>query len=99
MQELFPNGEVTLATDLTTTLGDEARIRTLIGRYIREELGGELTPNFDTTRTNYRLIGYSFDEALRARAIEQINSGLIVLPTSEDGRTPNARAVRAEDLQ
>jgi 2',3'-cyclic-nucleotide 2'-phosphodiesterase/3'-nucleotidase/5'-nucleotidase len=98
-RELFPNGEVTLAVDLTTTLGDEARIRTLIGRYIVEEKDGVLTPEFDHTVTNFTLTGYSWDEKLRAKAVEQLNAGLISVPVSTDGRTPNVRAIRAEDLQ
>lgn len=98
MTELFPNGEVELIQDFAITHGSEGRIRLLIDRYIREEKGGQITNDFDRTLNNYQLVGYSWNEALRAQIIEQVNAGAIVLPSDGGGRQLNSRALRASDL-
>ncbi len=98
MTELFPNGEVELIQDFAITHGSEGRIRLMIDRYIREEKGGQLTHDFDRTKNNYQLIGYSWNEELRAQIVEQVNAGAIVLPSEGGGRQLNSRALRADDL-
>jgi len=75
-------------------LGD-GRIRDLIGKYIKEELNGELTPE---VTNNWKLVGYSWDENKRAEAVKLINDGKLEIPRSEDGRTPNVRAITVDDV-
>ncbi|NIZ41194.1 5'-nucleotidase C-terminal domain-containing protein [Entomospira entomophila] len=98
ISELFPNGEVVLVRDLYQEMGDDGKAQQLLLRYIQEVLGGKLSNAIDTTYNQYQIIGYSWDEQLRAKAIELVNQGKISLPMSADGRTPNVRPLRKEDL-
>jgi len=63
----------------------------LIQQYIAEELGGIVEP---TVANNWRVLrnDYSHLEGA-AEAIALINAGVIELPRSEDGRTPNVRSI------
>ncbi|NIZ19579.1 5'-nucleotidase C-terminal domain-containing protein [Entomospira culicis] len=98
LSDLFPDDTITQVRDLYDELGDGSRVRDLIIRYIQEEKGGIIDNSFDRTQHNFRIIGYNWDEALRKLVIEKVNNGTINLPTSTDGRTPNVRSLRAEDL-
>lgn len=71
------------------------QVRDLIGIYIKDVKGGIINPEVDN---NWKLTGYNFDESKRATAVRLINEGDLKLPTSEDGRTPNVRGVRWEDV-
>ncbi|NIZ46375.1 5'-nucleotidase C-terminal domain-containing protein [Entomospira nematocerorum] len=98
ISELFPNGEVVLVRDLYQEMGDEGKAQQLLMRYIQEVLGGELSNIINSEYNQYHIIGYSWDTQLREEAITLVQSGKISLPTSADGRTPNVRSLRKEDL-
>jgi 2',3'-cyclic-nucleotide 2'-phosphodiesterase / 3'-nucleotidase / 5'-nucleotidase len=96
---IFEEGEklpefVGKTDDPSMGLGD-GRVRDLIVKYVQEELNGEITPS---VTNNWKLTGYSWDEAQRAEAVKLINDGKIEIPRSEDGRTPNVKAVNVDDL-
>lgn len=69
-------------------------VRHLIVKYVQEELGGKLEPVCDH---NWEIIGMS-KEFNNPAVIAKIASGDITIPTSEDGRTYNVRAVNVNDL-
>ncbi|MCM1988580.1 5'-nucleotidase C-terminal domain-containing protein [Oceanirhabdus seepicola] len=81
--------------DLQYGLGD-GRIRDLIGKYIVEEKNGVITPEVEM---NWSLIGNNWDKEDRAKAVELINEGKIIIPRSEDGRTPNVASVTVEQVK
>ncbi|WBW99172.1 5'-nucleotidase C-terminal domain-containing protein [Oceanirhabdus sp. W0125-5] len=81
--------------DLKYGLGD-GRIRDLIGKYIVEEKNGVITPEVEM---NWSIIGNNWDEEMRAKAVELINEGKIVIPRSEDGRTPNVAPVTVDHVK
>ncbi len=74
----------------------DGRIRDLIIKYTREEKKGTLSPSVDY---NWKLVGYSIDEAKQQVAFDMIRKGVISIPRSEDGRTLNIRAITAADLK
>lgn len=76
--------------------GDIGGVRELIAEYIREVKGGTITPLCDN---NWKIIGNDWDEALHQKAVEQLAAGTLKIPTSEDGRTPNVRAITESDLK
>lgn len=76
--------------------GEIGGVREQIREYINTVKKGVLTPEVDN---NWKIIGNNWDEKLHEKAVEQINSGLIDLPTSADGRTPNAKSVTVDDLK
>lgn len=72
-----------------------AAVRDLIADYIQNVKKGVIKPTYDN---NWKLIGYSYDNAKRAKAVEAINSGKLSLPASADGRTPNVRSIVWSDV-
>ena len=76
--------------------GDIGGVRELIGDYIANVKAGLITAEVDN---NWRIIGNSWDNMLHKKAVEQINSGLITIPTSEDGRTLNIKSITIDDLK
>lgn len=76
--------------------GDVGGVRELIALYIQEVKGGTITPVCDN---NWKIIGNNWDEALHQKAVEQLASGALSIPTSEDGRTPNVKAITVSDLK
>ncbi len=72
---------------------DPKSLRSYIADYIREK--GEIQPEFDD---NWEIIGADFHNPLRDYVIEEINKGNIVIPSSEDGRSYNAKAVNVYEL-
>jgi 2',3'-cyclic-nucleotide 2'-phosphodiesterase/3'-nucleotidase len=72
---------------------DPKSLRSYIADYIKEK--GKISPEFDN---NWEVIGTDFDHPLREYVIEEINSGNIILPTSEDGRSYNAKGVNIYEL-
>lgn len=75
---------------------DAGRIRDMIIKYVQEEMGGIIAPKVDN---NWKLIGFDFNNPLREAAFAKIRSGEIKIPTSEDGRTLNVKAVTVSDLK
>ncbi len=75
--------------------GDIGGVRELIRDYIVNVRGGVITPECDH---NWRVTGNDWDEALHQRAVELLAEGVLTIPTSEDGRTPNVEAITEEDV-
>lgn len=92
---LFKGENVEVIFDSSKTMGDEARIRDLIRKYIVEEKNGVITPELDN---NWKIIGNNWDFQARANAVKAINDGKVLLPLSSDGRTPNVASVTYNDL-
>ncbi|MDU7954507.1 MAG: multifunctional 2',3'-cyclic-nucleotide 2'-phosphodiesterase/3'-nucleotidase/5'-nucleotidase [Clostridium perfringens] len=65
-------------------------MRDLIVDYIQNVKGGKITKNVDN---NWKITGNDWDSEQRELAVKLINEGKIKIPVSEDGRTPNVKAV------
>lgn len=76
--------------------GDIGGVRELIAEYIKTVKGGTITPECDN---NWKIVGNNWDEALHQKAVEQLAAGKLSIPTSEDGRTPNVKAITVNDLK
>jgi 2',3'-cyclic-nucleotide 2'-phosphodiesterase/3'-nucleotidase len=76
--------------------GDIGGVRELIGEYIKTVKGGTITPVCDN---NWKIVGNNWDEALHQKAVEQLAAGQLTIPSSEDGRTPNVKAITVNDLK
>lgn len=81
--------------DSYETMQDAGRIRDLIIKYTIEEKDGVLTPMVDH---NWKIIGVSFNKSLQEKVFDLVRSGKISIPTSEDGRTKNVKALNIFDL-
>lgn len=70
-----------------------ATVRDLIVKYTQENLKGNLSPECDN---NWKIVGLpsTFNDPA---TIAKIKSGAIAIPASDDGRTPNVKAVRIGD--
>lgn len=75
--------------------GDAGGVRELIGLYIQDVKGGVITPQTDN---NWKIVGNEWDEAKHEQAVELLKDGTLTIPTSEDGRTPNVKAITEADL-
>ncbi|MDO4535427.1 MAG: 5'-nucleotidase C-terminal domain-containing protein, partial [Clostridium perfringens] len=71
-------------------------VRDMIADYIENVANGKITREVDG---NWKLTGISWNEKQRALAVEAINSGKLSLPTSQDGRTPNVKAITWDDVK
>ena len=80
----------------TDVRGDIGGVRNMIIRYIIDVKGGILTPECDG---NWHITGISWDEALHRKAVELLKADVLVIPSSEDGKTLNIRSITEEDLQ
>ncbi|MDA3734226.1 5'-nucleotidase C-terminal domain-containing protein [Niameybacter massiliensis] len=87
-----PSGEKIISGTPYFT-SDPKALRTYIKEYIEKE--GTITPVADN---NWKIVGNEWNLELRKIAVEAINNGTIVLPTSADGRTVNVGAVTELDL-
>lgn len=74
----------------------DGRIRDLIIKYTKENKNGVINPSVDN---NWQLVGYTIDKTLQSKAFDKIRNGALTIPTSEDGRTLNIRAITVADLQ
>ena len=75
--------------------GDIGGVRELIRDYIVNVKGGTITPECDG---NWRVTGNDWDSDLRQKAVGLLAEGELAIPTSEDGRTPNVKAITEEDV-
>lgn len=75
---------------------DPETLRGMIVDYIKKK--GTLDPEQEIER-NWSIIGTNFDEKWRTKAIELVNDGTLQIPTSPDGRTPNAAAITKQDVR
>ena len=81
-----------LEMDVRSDIGG---VRELIRDYIVKAKDGTIIPACDG---NWRIIGNDWDGDLRRKAVELLAEGKLTVPTSEDGRTPNAKAITEEDV-
>lgn len=72
---------------------DPVSLRSLIAEHIREQ--GTIEPVVDN---NWEVIGADLNHPLREYIVEQINAGNIMLPSSEDGRSINIKAMNVDEL-
>jgi len=70
-------------------------MRDLIIDYIVNEKAGTIERHIDN---NWKLTGFKYDEALRADLVRLVKEGKIIIPKSEDGRTPNVKSVTEADV-
>ena len=76
--------------------GEIGGVHELIRDYIVNVKGGTITPECDE---NWKIIGYDWDADLRQQAVEKLAAGELTIPTSEDGRTPNVRAITEAEVK
>ena len=84
---------VTVGVPIYTS--DPITLRKMIADYISQK--GTIVPATEI-ETNWSLVGYHFDPQWRALAEKLINEGTLQVPKSEDGRTPNVRAITKQDV-
>ena len=99
--QLLSPGTIYEEGDLPTLLeidvrGEIGGVRELIGDYIVNVMGGVITPECNN---NWHITGNDWDEALHQKAVELLAEGVLTIPTSEDGRTPNVQSITEEDVQ
>ena len=82
--------------DSYEVMQDDGRIRALIGKYVRENDKGIITPQVNH---NWKLIGFNTDVAGRDKILDAIRAGTIQIPRSADGRTPNVKSINIHDLK
>ena len=68
--------------------GDDGQIRNLIAKYIKEMK--VISPEVDD---NWKITGANLDHWAKGSAYELINKGILEIPVSADGRTPNVESV------
>jgi 2',3'-cyclic-nucleotide 2'-phosphodiesterase (5'-nucleotidase family) len=74
---------------------DAGRIRDLIIKYIDEEQDGMAEPMVDN---NWKIVGADLNHPLKDMIMDMIVAGEILIPRSEDGRTPNVEAINVYEL-
>ena len=99
--QLLAPGEIFEEGDMPTLLemdvrGDLGGVRELIRDYIINVKGGTITPECDN---NWKITGNDWDADLHQTAVEMLAAGELTIPTSEDGRTPNVKAITEADVQ
>ncbi len=70
-------------------------MRDLIVDYIQNVKGGKITKKVNN---NWKITGNDWDSEQRELAVKLVNEGKIKIPVSEDGRTPNVKAVTWNDV-
>ena len=58
-------------------------------------MGGVITPECSN---NWHITGNDWDEEMHQLAVELLSEGVLTIPTSEDGRTPNVMPITEEDV-
>lgn len=92
---LLSNGWATAEDEYYTSANDvDSTIRSLIMKYVINDLNGKLSPVCDN---NWELIGMG-QSYMNKAVVDEIKSGKIKIPVSDDGRTLNVRAVKITDL-
>ncbi|MEA1939753.1 MAG: 5'-nucleotidase C-terminal domain-containing protein [Candidatus Caldatribacteriota bacterium] len=81
--------------DSYEVMQDAGRIRALIIKYVQEEKGGELVPTVDN---NWKITGVDLESSLKETVFDMVRSGELKIPTSEDGRTLNVKALNVYEL-
>lgn len=81
--------------DSYEVMQDAGRIRALIIKYVQEEKVGELAPTVDN---NWKITGVDLESSLKETVFDMVRSGELKIPTSEDGRTLNVKALNVYEL-
>ena len=93
--EIFEEGDMPTLLEMDVR-GDIGGVRELIRDYIINVKGGTITPECDN---NWKITGNDWDADLHQTAVEMLAAGELTIPTSEDGRTPNVKAITEADVQ
>ena len=70
-------------------------MRDLITDYIVKVKGGKISRNIDN---NWKLTGVNYDQKLREEVVKLVNDGVLSIPVSDDGRTPNVKSLTINDV-
>ncbi len=81
--------------DSYETLQDAGRIRSMIVKYVQDEKGGTLAPTVDN---NWKITGVDLESPLKEVIFDMVRKGALSIPTSEDGRTLNVKALNVFEL-
>ncbi len=74
---------------------DAGRVRDLIIKYVQEEKGGVLAPTVDN---NWKITGIDLESPFKEVIFDMVRRGELQIPTSEDGRTLNVKALNVYEL-
>lgn len=91
---LYEEGDMPTLVEIDVR-GDIGGVRELIRDYIVNVKGGTITPECDG---NWRITGYDWDGDLHRKVVELLAEGKLIIPSSEDGRTPNVKPITEEDV-
>ncbi len=72
--------------------GDQGQIRNLIAKYIKEK--GTISPEVDN---NWKIVGANLEHWAKEDAYTLLEKEIIDIPVSEDGRTPNVKAINLDE--
>lgn len=75
--------------------GEIGGVRELIGDYIINVKKGIITPELTG---NWKITGNNWNEELHQKVAQLVAEGKVTIPVSEDGRTPNVKAVTTKDI-
>jgi len=67
----------------------------MIVKYVQEEKGGVLAPTVDN---NWKITGVDLESPFKEVIFDMVRSGELSIPTSEDGRTLNVKALNVNEL-
>jgi len=81
--------------DSYETLQDAGRIQAMIVKYVQEEKAGVLTPTVDN---NWKITGVDLESPFKEVIFDMVRKGELSIPTSEDGRTLNVKALNVNEL-
>ena len=76
-------------------LQDAGRISALIVKYVQEEKGGKIEPLVDN---NWKITGVDLESPFKETIFDMVRKGELGIPTSEDGRTLNVKALNVYEL-
>lgn len=82
--------------DSYEVMQDNGRIRSLIVDYTIKVKDGKLTPSTDN---NWRIVGFDFNHPNKEEVFQLVKDGTLLIPTSEDGRTKNVKAINIDELE
>ena len=74
---------------------DAGRIRAMIVKYVQKEKGGVLAPTVDN---NWKVTGVDLESPFKEVIFDMVRKGELTIPTSEDGRTLNVKALNVFEL-
>jgi 2',3'-cyclic-nucleotide 2'-phosphodiesterase/3'-nucleotidase len=74
---------------------DAGRVRDLIIKFVVEQKGGVINPTVDN---NWKLVGADYNHPYREDVFELVRQGVILVPMSENGRTPAVKSLNVYEL-